>query len=452
MNFLPNSIYPTTSGKIRIRKNFENYFISDKKIKKNITANRDLVEILKLCNGQKSISDIIFNISKEKVCGDLSERITESLLKLKKDELICFKKEKSNVSLILREYNYKFPLDFVYLEPTRRCNFQCIHCYASSPSITKASKSIHEMGTKEYFQLIDELDKAGVMAICFTGGEPFIREDIFDILKYVDSKNMEIGILTNGSILNEDKIEKLKEINPKFIRISFDSHKKEAFEKIRGKGTYSSVLKNIRKMHEARLPVEINSILFKGINDSYQDIKGLLSFLKNEGIPPENITFDEFMLEGEGKNKQHYQINRKKTIQNIKKAFKKIFSDFEFVKKKDASFWNKYEGKGNFSGNFCGIGEETCYITAHGDITLCPALSTDEYKAGNVRKKNIKEIWENSEMFDYFRKKKYFENSECTSCGWLERCFGGCKAKSMTCFGRFNAPDLWLCTYFEVFR
>ncbi len=450
MNLLIDK-YPLTFGRVSIRKNRDNFFIYDKKIKKNLIANEDLVEILSLCNGQNSIQNIINDISEKRKYGQeqIFEKTTNVLSKLAEDKLIYFKKEKSYVPIRIREYNFRFPLNFVYLEPTRRCNFRCIHCYAMSPSITRTSKGNNEINTKKFFNLIDRFDEMGVISICLTGGELFFRRDILDILKYIDSKNIEIGILSNGSLLDKHKINEIKKLDPKFIRISFDSHKKELFEKIRGEGTYNKVIKNIEELLDYGIKTEINCVLFRGINDSYSHLREFLSFFGDRGVSPQKITFDEFAPEGEGKDKSFYLVKEKMTVKKIKKAFKKVFPNSEFVRMKETSFWNKYDGENNFNSNFCGLGEETCYINSNGDVTLCPGLSIAIYRVGNILKEDIKEVWENSEMFNYFRNKEYLKDCKCSDCKSLEKCFGGCKAKSMTFFGKFNAHDPWMCAYFD---
>jgi len=434
-------LFPITSGQLRIRKTLDDFLVYDIKTKKSIKANRDLIDLLFSCNGKNSIRDISYLVYKERKINQslILERIIDTFESLSKERVITFQNNKLKREIgIFREYNFKFPLTTVYLEPTRYCNFTCIHCYASShPHDT--SKKNREIKLDRYLQVIDKLDDIGIMNLCFTGGEPFVREDISSILSYTNSKNIEIGILSNGSLLDAEKISMLGKINPKFVGVSFDSHKKEIYEKIRGKNTYELVLNNIKNMVSAGINVHINSILFRGLNDSYEHITEFLYFCEKIGIGPK-ITFDEFVPEGRGKNKEFYRVNEKDTINNIHKAFKTVFS---------IDFGVEPEVQPTDKSTFCGLGVEVCCIKSNGDVTLCPSLNSKEYILGNIEKDKIKIIWENSDILNYFRNKEHISKSECSICNSLEKCRGGCKSKSLTFYKKFNAPDPWLCAYFD---
>ncbi|MFW6282862.1 MAG: SPASM domain-containing protein [Minisyncoccales bacterium] len=102
-----------------------------------------------------------------------------------------------------------------------------------------------------------------------------------------------------------------------------------------------------------------------------------------------------------------------------------------------------------FLGSFCGLGESIFYLTHEGDITLCTVLNDKEYSAGNIFEDSIKNIWENSLLFDYFRKRKHLKDSECGECKVLSNCGGGCKAKPVMLEGFFNKPDLWACSFYN---
>ena len=92
----------------------------------------------------------------------------------------------------------------VMFELTYRCNFRCLHCYLS-PDKKK------ELNTKEVFLVLDQLKDAGTFHIGFTGGEPFLRRDLFQILDHAKKCGFRISLLTNGFLINRDNAKKLIE-------------------------------------------------------------------------------------------------------------------------------------------------------------------------------------------------------------------------------------------------
>ncbi|MFH1381236.1 MAG: radical SAM protein, partial [Candidatus Omnitrophota bacterium] len=91
--------------------------------------------------------------------------------------------------------NSKFPLKAMF-ELTYRCNFRCVHCYVA------ADKKKKELGIEEVKVILDQLKKAGCFHVGFTGGELFLRKDIFKILNYAKQSGFRISILTNGFLID----------------------------------------------------------------------------------------------------------------------------------------------------------------------------------------------------------------------------------------------------------
>jgi pyrroloquinoline quinone biosynthesis protein E len=431
--------YPLFSERLRVRKNYDDFFVYDKKIKRGIKVNEDFIDIFGLCNGENSIKDISYLISQRR--GDsinvIQEKVHSTIESLVNDKFLSIRKNKSEGKRFkINEYNFSFPLDAVYLELTKNCNFRCVHCYAKSPySLVDTNKIKFD----RYIHLIDKLDKMGTTSLCFTGGEPFLSKYLTEILSYVDSKNMEVGFLTNGSLIDNEKIEFLKKINPKFVAVSFDSHKKEIFEKIRGKNNYTKVLRNIERLLSTGINTHINCIIFNGLNDSVEHISEFLSFFNELGIYDKSVTFDEFIPEGRGEILDNYRIDEKKVAKNIRGVFKGSMSHEPKILGESSSYAN----------SICGLGTQICCIKSNGDVALCPVLYSPQHTAGNILKNNINEIWEKSPVFEYFRGENVKKDSKCSKCDVLDQCVGGCKAKAFKFYGDFSKEDPWMCAYFE---
>ena len=127
----------------------------------------------------------------------------------------------------------------VMLELTYRCNFKCKHCYI--PKSYK-KKFRRELNTRQIFSILDQLQELGCLYLGFTGGEPFLRKDIFDILWYAKRKGFQIIIYTNGSLIDKDKARELKCLSPNKVDITIPAMSKDIFERITGlKGSRDKV-------------------------------------------------------------------------------------------------------------------------------------------------------------------------------------------------------------------
>lgn len=400
--------------------------------KKHIICNQDLTEILKKCDGKKTIEEISNNIKNNK--AEILEKTLNIIEKLNKKGIIKYsaKDEKSKLRIINKD-NSVYSLDSVFFEITKKCNLNCIHCY--NPQ-TKTK----ELQKENIFDLISEIKKLGALKIRITGGEPFIKNDLFDILKEIYSSMIDFSIFTNGILMEKEHIKELSLLNPEFVAVSIDSVNPEEYKKIR-KTDNKKVLNNLEEMLKQGIRTRANIVLFKDINDSYDSIKNTLIYLKYLGMDKNDISFDEIVPEGRGIQIPAYNLRDKmEAMKKISRLYEKVFDGELFIKIPESQ-----KRKIN---SYCGLGESFFYLGSDGSVSLCPMLNFGKYILGNVKQKSLTSIWENSLLLNYFRKKEYLSSSECKDCKALDACAGGCKAKSLFFNDSINAPDSWMCSYF----
>ena len=429
--------YISNYGLLSILENDNSIIGYDKKTKRWLNINKNLEEILLLCQGRLTIKEIINKISKDHNISEpkIRKKILSNINSLEKDQIIIKKEKQKDRTIRVRNYNFEFPLISAFVEITKRCNLKCSHCYNES-----SNKENKGLSRKDLSNFLEQADKMGVFNIFLTGGEPFVRKDLMDILYEINDLNMEMGVLTNGTLLNKHSIKKLNKIKPKFIAVSLESLNEEKYKIIRGISN-KKVIDNLLEMKNQGLNVKINTVLFNGLNDSYKDIKNLLIFLKENGFSKNDLAIDEFLNIGRGRKFDKYVIKDKaKVIENYRKASKEIFDE-----KILPNIY--YRNQNRIS--FCGLGESILYLTSNADITLCTVLTDKRFTVGNIREKSLKEIWEKSDKFNYFRERKHIKNSECENCSKLIECAGGCKAKPMLLEDSFNIADKWTCSFYD---
>src|SRR6059036_1152642 len=144
------------------------------------------------------------------------------------------------------------------IELTYGCNLHCVHCYTdcyNRPDLIK-----QEMSHTEVTGILDQLYDQGVLWVCFTGGEIFMRKDFLDIYDYAKQKGFLITLFTNGTMFTEAIADYLKEQPPFSIEISCHGATEETFDRItQVKGSFQRFLKGIRLLVERGLPIKIKT-------------------------------------------------------------------------------------------------------------------------------------------------------------------------------------------------
>lgn len=186
---------------------------------------------------------------------------------------------------ILDSFNRKH--DYLRISLLERCNLRCTYCMPED-GIALRNKS-EFMRQEELFQIIDEFVSLGVKKIRLTGGEPLIKKDFAEILKYIANFNIDIHLTTNGILLDKYWNE-LTAANIKGLNISIDSLQKERFNSISRRDYFERVLKNIETAIEKGFNVKLNVVLMKGINED--EIIDFIRFTEQKKV---TVRFIEFM-------------------------------------------------------------------------------------------------------------------------------------------------------------
>jgi radical SAM protein with 4Fe4S-binding SPASM domain len=284
---------------------------------------------------------------------------------------------------------------YVGIDLTNRCNLRCIHCR------TDASPSNHiYLPFNIVRRLLEELREMKVIKVIFSGGEPFIRKDIFKIISYaVDLGIPELAVISNGTLLNKSKVYQLKKTGLKHIAISLDGLE-YSHDLIRGKGSFKKTVKNIELLLKNKFKITL-VITFNKLN--YKDFEKLVNFAKNLGI--HHIEVGNLMPFGRGENiedKILTEIKRRhlfKEYKKFKKLFKHNFIDFESSFLCKPAISKKEEKIIPFMG--CRGGRTSCAVLSNGNVVACKLLPN--IVAGNILNKNFKKIWLEDRNWQEFR-------------------------------------------------
>ena len=367
------------------------------------------------------------------------------------------------------KYRKSFAKDFVFslpyafaLKVTQACNLRCKHCfyYGNSDFYNKNN----EFSTEEFYNLIDFLvDDLNVLFLTLTGGEPFVRSDFMDILSYIKSKNIPVRIQTNGTLINEDIVLKLKDIldlKNDLIHISLEGADKESNDTLRGEGTFDKVISTVKLLRQHNISVQINTTL---TTLSAPKMTNIFKICKSMGVS--NLDIGKFKVCNE---KQKYLelndddlfnysleiLTEIKKYPNIKIAYKAL-NLFDFLKTSvGRTIVGDYVEKTNSfidSENTCLSchRHERLTMSSEGDLYLCSFDDSEKAVLGNLREKSFEEIWEQRFENPYFKERSP-KTIRCKNCKFLGLCKGGCIINAYKKYGDINMADSE-CSYFEEY-
>jgi len=203
-------------------------------------------------------------------------------------------------------------INYLRISVTDRCNFRCRYCIPASPFTVIEHKKIARY--EEILRITKLACELGITKVRITGGEPFVRKNIFSFLEQlctIKSLN-DISITTNGALLNRKKIQKLSSLGIKRLNFSLDTLDPDKFAKITGRDRFQRVWESILLSHELGIsPIKINAVVLRGINDDEVDDLAALTIKY-----PFHIRFIEYMPMGDSAIEKQQQMLTKE-IQSI---------------------------------------------------------------------------------------------------------------------------------------
>jgi MoaA/NifB/PqqE/SkfB family radical SAM enzyme len=176
---------------------------------------------------------------------------------------------------------FRIPADGgrVLWQVTNVCNYGCHYCiFASGPR-----RIVGELSFTEITQSIQHLANLSFSSFKFTGGEPFVRRDMIDILTFCSDRGLAYNISSNASLLDGEKVQRLKGLSGlEMMHVSFDGPTRSIHEAARGKKTFFPSLRGLSLLLEAQVPVRVGTVIFAG-NEYF--LSETANFLYQQGVP-----------------------------------------------------------------------------------------------------------------------------------------------------------------------
>jgi radical SAM protein with 4Fe4S-binding SPASM domain len=302
---------------------------------------------------------------------------------------------------------------------TLRCNLKCAHCYINA----KGAKLPDELSTDGAKMLIHQITEVSRPLLILSGGEPMLREDIYEIIRYGADRGLRMGMGSNGWFIDGEATQRLEDAGMETVAISLDSTIPERHDEFRGvKGAWEHAVDAIKALKKSRIAVQVNCTVTP---QNYDEVDDIMSLAEDLGV--EN--FHLFFLVPTGRGTDIKDITPKmyedmitstlaKTTKyklNVKPSCAPQFMRIAKEHGVDMSRWVRG----------CMAGLYYCRIYPSGEVTPCPYLPLN---LGNIREKSFRDIWFNSEVFKALRDFDRLKG-KCGICEYRDVC-GGCRARA----------------------
>lgn len=309
---------------------------------------------------------------------------------------------------------------------TNRCNLKCLHCYA------KTGFKARELSTEDCKRIILELAEFKVPLILFSGGEPLMREDIFELAEFAKKKGLKVVLSTNGTLIDEDIAEDLKIFD--YVGISLDGIK--THDKFRGmEGAFEASMNALKISNE----VVMTGIRFTLTKYNFLELPELINLARENEIP--RFCLYHLVPSGNASFKDDVDnITRRRVINYLitqaeKEGMEILTVDnpadgvYLYQETRDERILDflKYRGGDN-------TGIRLVCIDSEGNVH--PNQFWMDYNAGNLLKKSFKEIWMNDPLFKMLREKEKYLQDRCGICKYKNLC-GGFRVRA------YRSGNLW---------
>lgn len=345
-------------------------------------------------------------------------------------------------------YSNSPPCRLIAWEVTRSCNLACRHCRGEAHSEPYAG----ELGTIEAKALLDTFPQVGKPIVIFTGGEPMLRPDLYELIAYARSLGLSCACAPNGTLITRDNAIKLKAAGIERCSISIDGPDAASHDDFRRvPGAFAASMAGIEYLKQAGLPFQINTTVTRDNLGSFRKIFDLCErigaaawhiFLlvpmgRGAGLADQVISAKEY------EEVLHWFYDFRKTTKMQLKAtcaphYYRIMRQRAHAEKlqvEPAIFGMDAMTRG------CLGGTGFCFISHTGQVQPCGYL---ELNCGNVRELPFPEIWRNSVVFRNLREPAKYEG-KCGQCEFHRVC-GGCRARAQSMGGNYLGPEP-LCAY-----
>jgi SynChlorMet cassette radical SAM/SPASM protein ScmE len=338
---------------------------------------------------------------------------------------------------------------------TNRCNLRCKYCY----HFESDDDVDCDLPTDAWLSFFEELSRLAVLDVCLAGGEPFMREDMKELIEGVVKNRMRFKILTNGTLITDDMAAFIASTRRcDTVQVSIDGSTPITHDACRGTGNFAKAMEGLACLKRHNIAASVRVTIHR---KNVHDLEGIARLLIDEVGLPGFSTNSAGYLGLCRKNAEQVQL----TAEDRSTAMKTLLSLTERYNGRisaaagplaEGKGWLEMErarqegheampGRGFLTG--CGGTRQTLGVRADGVITPCSQLP--HLEMGRIGKDDLREIWQHHPTLERIRERHTIPLTQfafCEGCPYIPYCTGSCPALAYTIAGKDEhpAPDACL--------
>lgn len=338
----------------------------------------------------------------------------------------------------------------VDIEITSGCNLRCAYC----SHFSAAGDVARDLPLDEWRRFFAELKRCAVMNVTLSGGEPFYRQDLREIIDSIVENRMRFAILSNGTLIEPEMASFLAATGRcNSVQVSIDGAMEITHDAFRGKGTFLKAINGIRILQKFNLPITVRVTIHRKNVDELEAIASLL--LEEIGLPSFSTNAASYMGLCR-KNTEQTQLTvaeRSAAMETLLRLIDKYGNRIGATAGPlaDALLWSEMKeahrekrppmaGRGFLTG--CGCPFQGISVRADGAYVPCSQLG--HIVLGQINHADLRDLWQNHPALWKLRNRKLIPLSSfafCQDCPYQDYCTGNCPALSYNLTGEVNSPS-----------
>ncbi len=410
-------------------------------------------------NGKNSVKDIAGKIIEEfesvpedKVLNDVSNIVTDL-------EAIGFVRIAGENEIVENE-EYPHVNDApgdMDISLTGKCNLHCDYCFYANEMHGRP-----DLSKEEWFTFFDKLGSLGVRSLTLSGGEVFVRKDLWELIDRIIENRMRYSILSNGTLITEDTLKQFevgkRRMRLNSIQVSIDGSCPEVHDKSRGVGSFEKAARGLRLLKEAGFPVTSRVTINRHNVDDLENVTkfllediGLRSFGTNDAIPMGSgcdnqagitLTPDQQLQAILKMHELDLKYKGRITASAGPLAKWRMYGEMELAKAtgEKSKRWQM--------GYLTACGCHYSKLAVHHDGVISPCNMLAGIEMGKIGKEPIGSIWKNHKVLKELKDRRQIPMKEvpgCEDCEWAEYCNGSCPGLPYTQTGELNRANTHDC-------
>lgn len=352
----------------------------------------------------------------------------------------------------LRYGSFQHYRPVVVWNATRRCHLHCRHCYSESQD----REYPNELTTTEAERVIADLAHYQVPVLLFSGGEPLLRPDLFELVRQATGQGIRAVLSTNGTLITSAVAQELRAAGVSYVGVSLDGLE-ATHDRFRGqRGAFREALQGIHSCQEAGLRVGVRFTITRG---NYRDLADIFHLVEGEGVP--RLCFYHLVYSGRGSRLREEDLSHEETRQAMDLIMEKtrelygrgqpqevltvdnhcdgVYLYLRLLAEEPGRAAEVYRLLQINGGNSSGVGI--------GCIDNLGQVHADQfwhhYSFGSVRERPFSQIWDDlsDSLMQRLKDKKRWVKGRCAQCRYLDLCGGNFRVRAEAVTGDAWAPD-----------